>query len=85
MTPSTQLQRQGKILRRAFRRLDSSASGYLSPGEFRAALRLCDVPLNPEELYHVLAGLDRDLAGRVAYRRLIQDIRKKRTSGTRVK
>ncbi|KAM9528261.1 EF-hand calcium-binding domain-containing protein 6 isoform 5-T5 [Salvelinus alpinus] len=79
------LQRQGKILRRAFRRLDSSASGYLSPGEFRAALRLCDVPLDPEEYYHVLAGLDRDLAGRVAYRRLIQDIRKKRTSGTRVK
>uniref|UniRef100_A0AAZ3R2H3 EF-hand domain-containing protein n=2 Tax=Oncorhynchus tshawytscha TaxID=74940 RepID=A0AAZ3R2H3_ONCTS len=79
------LQRQGKILRRAFHRLDSSDSGYLSPGEFRAALRLCDVPLDPEEYYHVLAGLDRDLAGRVAYRRLIQDIRKRRTSGTRVK
>ncbi|XP_045062245.1 uncharacterized protein si:ch211-197n1.2 [Coregonus clupeaformis] len=79
------LQRQGKMLRRAFCRLDSSASGYLSPGEFRAALRLCDVPLDPEEFYHILAMLDRDLAGLVAYRRLIQDIGKRRTPGTRVK
>ncbi|KAL1023462.1 hypothetical protein UPYG_G00041110 [Umbra pygmaea] len=77
------LQRRCKVLRRAFRRLDSSASGYLSSSEFQVALRLCDVPLDSEELIHVLAGLERDTEGRVAYRRLIQDIRKRRTPRTR--
>ncbi|XP_035272825.1 EF-hand calcium-binding domain-containing protein 6 [Anguilla anguilla] len=68
------LEGAGRTLRRSFRKLDVAGSGYLSPSEFSAVLRLCSVDLNHEEVYHILSTFDRGLDGRVDYRGFLQEM-----------
>ncbi|KAJ8335897.1 hypothetical protein SKAU_G00392390 [Synaphobranchus kaupii] len=74
-----QLQGDGRILRRSFQKLDAAGSGYLSPSEFGAVLRLCNVALNQEEVFHILSKFDRGLDGRVDYRSFLHDMRHSHT------
>ncbi|KAL2098075.1 hypothetical protein ACEWY4_007282 [Coilia grayii] len=68
------LQKRKRALRRAFHRLDVYRSGLLSVPELRAALMLCGVTLDQEDLYQILSLLDHGLGGRVDYRSLLQQI-----------
>ncbi|KAI1887577.1 hypothetical protein AGOR_G00191740 [Albula goreensis] len=68
------LQGEGRTLRRSFRKLDTTGSGHLSPSEFGAVLKLCNVALNQEEVYHILSKFDRGLDGRVDYRGFLQEM-----------
>ncbi|KAJ8383446.1 hypothetical protein AAFF_G00220420 [Aldrovandia affinis] len=72
------LQGEGRTLRRSFRKLDAAGSGYLSPSEFGAVLKLCNVALSQEEVYRVLSKFDRGLDGHVDYRRFLQEMRHSR-------
>ncbi|XP_036372520.1 EF-hand calcium-binding domain-containing protein 6 [Megalops cyprinoides] len=71
------LQGEGRTLRRSFRKLDATGSGFLSPSEFGAVLKLCNVALDQEEVYHILSRFDRGLDGRVDYRKFLQEMRQK--------
>lgn len=54
-------------LRRAFKKLDISRNGYISVGDFRRALKSCNVELSNEDFYHVMTEFDQNLTGRISY------------------
>lgn len=62
-----------KNLRRAFRKLDFNGTGYLSLPEFRSVLKLANVLLDEDEVYHVMTEFDRDLTGQIHYEKLIEE------------
>nr|KAG5714709.1 hypothetical protein BaRGS_000197 [Batillaria attramentaria] len=62
-----------KNIRRAFRKLDVSGNGYLSLPEFRSVLKLANVLLDEDEVYHVMTEFDRDLTGKIAYEKFIEE------------
>ncbi|XP_069756339.1 EF-hand calcium-binding domain-containing protein 6 [Narcine bancroftii] len=71
------LQGEWKPLRRAFKKLDSTSSGYLSLPEFRAVLKLCDLFLNEDEVYHIMTKFDENMEGKVNYKKFLEDTYKK--------
>ncbi|XP_078252932.1 EF-hand calcium-binding domain-containing protein 6 [Rhinoraja longicauda] len=71
------LQGEWKPLRRAFKKLDSTSSGYLSLPEFRAVLKLCDLLLNEDEVYHVMTKFDENMEGKVNYKKFLEETYKK--------
>lgn len=77
-----QLEGAGRNLRRSFRKLDAAGTGYLSPSEFGAVLRLCNVALSQEEVYHILSKFDRGLDGRVDYHSFLQEMCQSHTPKT---
>ncbi|XP_052263112.1 EF-hand calcium-binding domain-containing protein 6-like isoform X2 [Dreissena polymorpha] len=68
-----------KNLRRAFRKLDRSNNGYLSVPEFRSVLKLANVILDEDEVYHVLNRFDQDMSGRIQYEKFIEETFKPET------
>ncbi|KAL8601492.1 hypothetical protein ACOMHN_000434 [Nucella lapillus] len=62
-----------KNIRRAFRKLDVSGNGYLSLPEFRSVLKLANVLLDEDEVYHVMTEFDRDLTGKIHYETFIEE------------
>ncbi|XP_076459815.1 EF-hand calcium-binding domain-containing protein 6-like isoform X2 [Babylonia areolata] len=68
-----------KNIRRAFRKLDVSGNGYLSLPEFRSVLKLANVLLDEEEVYHVMTEFDRDLTGKIQYEKFIEETFKPET------
>ncbi|XP_076452836.1 EF-hand calcium-binding domain-containing protein 6-like isoform X2 [Babylonia areolata] len=62
-----------KNIRRAFRKLDVSGTGYLSLPEFRSVLKLANVLLDEDEVYHVMTEFDRDLSGKIHYEKFIEE------------
>lgn len=68
-----------KNLRRAFRKLDVTGDGYLSLPEFRSVLKLANVVLDEDEVYHVMTEFDRDLTGKISYEKFIDETFKPET------
>ncbi|KAL3877258.1 hypothetical protein ACJMK2_034991 [Sinanodonta woodiana] len=68
-----------KNLRRAFRKLDTNNEGYLSIPEFRSVLRLANVVLDEDEVYHVLNMFDNEMTGKIPYERFIDETFKPQT------
>nr|XP_039247423.1 EF-hand calcium-binding domain-containing protein 6-like [Styela clava] len=68
-----QLAGDWRTLRRAFKKMDMSSDGMLTLPEFRSVLKLCNVVLDEDEVYHVLSQYDKDLGGKVDYKRFMSD------------
>lgn len=62
-----------KNLRRAFRKLDTRNEGYLSVPEFRSVLKLANVILDEDEVYHVLTQFDHNMSGKIPYEKFIDE------------
>lgn len=68
-----QLSGDWRTLRRAFQKMDVSAAGKLTVPEFRSVLKLCNVILDEDEVYHVLSQYDKDLSGKLDYKKFLRD------------
>jgi len=68
-----QLAGDWKNLRRAFRKLDVTGEGYLSVPEFRSVLKLANVILDEDEVYHVMTQFDREMTGKISYDKFIEE------------
>ncbi|XP_059167514.1 EF-hand calcium-binding domain-containing protein 6-like [Physella acuta] len=62
-----------KHLRKAFRKMDANGTGYLSLPEFRSVLKLANVLMDEDEVYHVMAEFDRDLTGQISYEKFLEE------------
>nr|XP_015201388.1 PREDICTED: EF-hand calcium-binding domain-containing protein 6-like isoform X1 [Lepisosteus oculatus] len=76
------LQGESGSLRRAFKKLDSGGSGFLSLAEFRSVLKLCNLVLDEEEVYHILAKFDENMSGQIDYKRFLKETAKKQATKT---
>ncbi|KAG2465474.1 EFCB6 protein, partial [Polypterus senegalus] len=76
------LQGEWKNLRRAFKKLDSDSSGFLSIAEFRSVMKLCNLLLDEDEVYHLMSKYDQNMDGRINYKKLLDDACKKQASTT---
>lgn len=47
--------------------------GYLSVPEFRSVLKLANVMLDEDEVYHVLNQFDNDMSGKISYDKFIDE------------
>lgn len=65
-----------KNIRRAFKKLDRANDGYLNVNEFRSVLKLANVILDEEEVYHVLTQFDNNMSGKISYERFIDEVLK---------
>lgn len=54
-------------------KLDSNSWGYLLLPEFRSVVKLCNIILDEDDIYHIMSHYDKDLAGKIDYSRLISD------------
>lgn len=68
-----QLAGDWKNLRRAFRKLDTHNEGYLSVPEFRSVLKLANVILDEDEVYHVMTQFDENMSGKIPYEKFIEE------------
>ncbi|XP_075786420.1 EF-hand calcium-binding domain-containing protein 6-like isoform X4 [Pelodiscus sinensis] len=66
-----------KILQRAFKKLDIDSNGYLSLPEFRSVLKLCNLLLDEDEVYHILSKFDPNMDGRIDYKSFLEETCKK--------
>lgn len=66
------LQGEWKTLRRAFKKLDTDNSGYLSLPEFRSVLKLCNFVLDEDEVYHIMSKYDQNMDGRINYKSFLE-------------
>ncbi|PIO29258.1 hypothetical protein AB205_0143470 [Aquarana catesbeiana] len=66
------LQGEWKTLRRAFKKLDTDNSGYLSLPEFRSVLKLCNFVLDEDEVYHIMSKYDQNMEGRINYKSFLE-------------
>ncbi|XP_063969621.1 EF-hand calcium-binding domain-containing protein 6-like [Lytechinus pictus] len=60
-------------LRRAFKRLDTERTGYLTMPEFRNVLRLANMVLDEEEVYQVMSQFDEKMEGKINYNKFISE------------
>nr|XP_033799338.1 EF-hand calcium-binding domain-containing protein 6-like [Geotrypetes seraphini] len=73
-----QLKGEWKTLRRAFKKLDTDRSGYLSLPEFRSVLKLCNLILDEDEVFHIMSKYDQNLNGQIHYKSFLEEACKKR-------
>ena len=66
-------------MRRAFRKMDVTGTGLLSLPEFRSVLKLANIVLDEDEVYHVMTEFDRDLTGKISYDKFIEETFKPET------
>ncbi|XP_056385781.1 EF-hand calcium-binding domain-containing protein 6-like isoform X2 [Hyla sarda] len=57
-------------------KMDKDGSGLLSLPEFRSVVKLCNMVLDEDDIYHIMSHYDKDLAGKIDYTRLLSDARK---------
>lgn len=62
-----------KNLRRAFKKLDTNNQGYLSLPEFRSVLKLANVVLDEDEIYHIMSQFDEDMTGQIKYHKFLNE------------
>jgi Ca2+-binding EF-hand superfamily protein len=62
-----------RTLRRAFQKMDLSADGTLTLPEFRSVLKLCNIVLDEDEVYHVLSQYDSNLSGNLDYKKFLRE------------
>lgn len=68
-----QLTGEWKNLRRAFKKLDTNNQGYLSLPEFRSVLKLANVILDEDEIYHLMSQFDEDMTGCIKYNKFLNE------------
>ena len=68
-----QLSGDWKNLRRAFKKLDQQNQGYLSLPEFRSVLKLANVILDEDEIYHLMSHFDEDMTGKISYNKFLNE------------
>lgn len=61
-----------KNLRRAFKKLDTGNTGFLSVPEFRSVLKLANILLDEEEVFQLMSEFDEGLSGKIPYNRLLE-------------
>ncbi|XP_074648584.1 EF-hand calcium-binding domain-containing protein 6-like [Tubulanus polymorphus] len=61
-----------KKMRRSFRAVDKSGSGFVYPNDFRSILKSYNMNLSEEEFYHLMSYYDKDLSGQVSYNDFIK-------------
>ncbi|XP_043911774.1 EF-hand calcium-binding domain-containing protein 6-like [Protopterus annectens] len=66
-----------KTLLKACKKLDVNNTGYLLVPEFRAILKLCNVILDENEVYHIMGHFDKDMVGKLDYSKFIEETIKK--------
>ncbi|XP_069835885.1 EF-hand calcium-binding domain-containing protein 6-like [Dendropsophus ebraccatus] len=54
-------------------KMDKDGSGLLSLPEFRSVVKLCNIVLDEDDIYHIMSHYDKDLAGKIDYSRLLSD------------
>ncbi|CAI9550798.1 unnamed protein product [Staurois parvus] len=54
-------------------KLDTHGWGYLLLPEFRSMVKLCNIILDEDDIYHIMSHYDKDLAGKINYSRLVSD------------
>ncbi|XP_043920865.1 EF-hand calcium-binding domain-containing protein 6-like [Protopterus annectens] len=72
----TTLQGEWKTLQRAFKKLDNNGTGFLSLPEFRSVLKLCNVMLDEDEVYHIMSKCDPNMDGHIDYKTFVETYRK---------
>lgn len=77
-----QLTGDWRTLRRAFQKMDVSSAGKLTLPEFKSVLKLCNVILDEDEVYHVLSQYDKDLSGKLDYKKFLRDSVSRMSSST---
>ncbi|XP_076819252.1 EF-hand calcium-binding domain-containing protein 6-like isoform X2 [Clavelina lepadiformis] len=75
-----QLAGDWRTLRRAFKKMDVSSDGMLTLPEFRSVLKLCNVVLDEDEVYHVLSKYDQSMSGKLNYKKFLQENTSRATS-----
>lgn len=68
-----QLSGDWKNLRRAFKKVDTQNEGYLSVPEFRSVLKLANIILDEDEVYHVLSRFDEGMTGKIPYNKFLSE------------
>ncbi|KAL9984282.1 hypothetical protein ACROYT_G006557 [Oculina patagonica] len=61
------VRRDWKEMRRTFRGLDKSGTGYCSLLEFRQMMRRFKIDLNEEEFFHLFSFYDKNMTGKISY------------------
>ncbi|KAG8548553.1 hypothetical protein GDO81_024985 [Engystomops pustulosus] len=54
-------------------KMDTDGSGLLTLPEFQSVVRLCNIMLDEEEIYHIMSHHDKDLAGKINYSNLLSN------------
>ncbi|XP_033886076.3 EF-hand calcium-binding domain-containing protein 6-like [Acipenser ruthenus] len=65
-----------KSLQKACKKLDVHSTGFLLLPEFRSVLKLCNIVLDEDDIYHVMSRFDRDVTGKINYSQFINDTAK---------
>ncbi|MGH0148307.1 UNVERIFIED_CONTAM: hypothetical protein FKN15_050446 [Acipenser sinensis] len=65
-----------KSLQKACQKLDVHSTGFLLLPEFRSVLKLCNIVLDEDDIYHVMSRFDRDVTGKINYSQFINDTAK---------
>ncbi|XP_067858335.1 EF-hand calcium-binding domain-containing protein 6-like [Heptranchias perlo] len=63
-----------KTLDRVCKKLDCTSTGFLTLPEFQSVLRLCNIVLDEDEIYHMMSKYDEDMVGKIKYSKLINNI-----------
>ncbi|XP_020392917.2 EF-hand calcium-binding domain-containing protein 6-like [Rhincodon typus] len=63
-----------KILEKVCRKLDFTSTGFLTLPEFRSVLRLCNIVLDEDEIYHMMSKYDENMEGKIKYSNIINKI-----------
>uniref|UniRef100_H3AMC0 EF-hand calcium binding domain 6 n=1 Tax=Latimeria chalumnae TaxID=7897 RepID=H3AMC0_LATCH len=66
-----------KTLLKACKKLDVSSSGFLLLPEFRSIMKLCNIILDEDEIYHIMSHFDKGMAGKIDYSKFITEALKK--------
>ncbi|XP_075071216.1 EF-hand calcium-binding domain-containing protein 6-like [Mixophyes fleayi] len=62
----------------ACKKLDSNGSGFLQLPEFRSVVKLCNIVLDEDDIYHIMSHYNKDLAEKIEYSRLVLDYSKRK-------
>ncbi|XP_063818696.1 EF-hand calcium-binding domain-containing protein 6-like [Pseudophryne corroboree] len=62
----------------ACQKLDTNGSGFLQLPEFRAVLKLCNIVLEEDDIYHKMPHYNKDLTGKIDYSQLVSRHSKKK-------
>ncbi|GCB60441.1 hypothetical protein scyTo_0014172, partial [Scyliorhinus torazame] len=63
-----------KSLERVCKKLDCTSTGFLTLPEFRSVLRLCNIVLDEDEIYHMMSKYDENMEGKIKYSNIINKI-----------
>ncbi|XP_063289683.1 EF-hand calcium-binding domain-containing protein 6-like [Pelobates fuscus] len=66
-----------KNLHQTCQKLDRDGSGFLHFSQFQSVIKLCNIVLDEDDIYQVMAQYDKDLCGKLNYSKLVSDLKTK--------